>query len=371
MRRFLAGITVLLVMAAVSSAWGAFSERVIVAQGEGESKDEAISRAMRSAVEKGVGVMVDSETLVEKNQLISDKVYTEVKGYINSYDVVEEGEDEGLHEVKIKANVSLQRLRKDLKGLKIILAEKENPRAVVTINEYIDGAELPAPTVGPMLEKALRKYKIEVVERAQLEKIKEREAALNYDDPLAAAAVGRQFGAELLIIGDASAELGDVLESYGGTKAYTYSGNVTIKAINTDTGEIIYSGSAEASETGGGGTRGQSSVARSALKKSAKKIADKAVVEVLEKWRSEVYNVIRVRITAVAPDQEELDNFKERLAQMEGIEQVSERESFSGTSIYDVLIQSAIKRDFADRLSKLEGVTIKAKTANTLRIDIK
>ena len=370
MRRFIAGITVLLAIAVGAGAWGAFSERVVTAEGEGESKDEALSRAMRSAVEKGVGVIVDSETMVQKNQLISDKVYTAVKGYINSYDVIEQSEDEGLFTVRIKASVSLQRLRKELKGLNIILAEKENPRAVVSINEYIDGAQLPAPVTAPVFESALRKYKIEVIERAQLEKIKQREAAMNYDDPMAAAAVGRQFGAELLILGDGSAELGDVLKSYGGVTAYTYTGHVTVKAIIADTGEIIYSGSAESSETGGGGTQGKSQIARAALKNAAKKIADKAVREVLEKWRTEVYNVARIRVTAVAPDQEELDKFKAELEKINGVEQVSERESFAGVSIYDVMVQAAVKKDFDKRVVKIEGVTIKSKTAGTLRIDI-
>jgi hypothetical protein len=370
MRRLIAGMTLLLAIALVSGAWGAFSERVVTAEGEGESKDEALSRAMRSAVEKGVGVMVDSETMVEKNQLISDKVYTEVKGYINSYEVIEESGDEGLFSVKIKASVSLQKLRKDLKGLKIILAEKENPRAVVSINEYIDGAQLPAPVMGAIFEKSLRKYKIEVIERSQLEKIKKREAAMNYDDPMAAAAIGRQFGAELLILGDGSAELGDVLKSYAGVTAYTYTGSVSIKAVVADTGEVIYSGSAEASETGGGGTEGKTQIARKALKNAAKKISDKAVREVLEKWRSEVYNVARIRITAVSPDQVELDKFKAELEKIDGVDQVSERESFAGVSIYDVMVQAAIKKDFANRIVKIEGVTIKSKTASTLRIDI-
>ena len=369
MRKIAGIIMCMLVLMAGSNALGAFSERVITATGEGETHDEALKRAMRSAIERGVGVLVDSETLIEKNQLISDKVYAEVKGYINSYDVLEKSEEEGLHMVKIKAVVSLKRLRKNLKGLNIVLAEKENPRVMVSIKEYVDGAALPAPVITPLFERKLRRSKIELVDRAQLEMIKKREAALNYDDPMAAAALGRQFGVELLILGEASAELASELEAYG-TKAYVYNANMNIKAVVTDTAEIIFSGSSTGSETGGGGKRGKTTIGRDALKKAAGKMADKAIAEVLEKWRSEVFNVARIKITAVAPDQDELDNFKTEVAALEGVEQVIERESFKGTSMYDVLVQAAIKKDFATKLLRIEGVVIKGKTANTIRLSI-
>ena len=199
--------------------------------------------------------------------------------------------------------------------------------------------------------------------------IKKREADMNYDDPLAAAALGRQFGAELLILGEASAELGNVLEAYG-TKAYSYSANITVKAIKADTAEIIYSGTASESATGGGGTRGQTAIGREALEKAAKKIADKAVEEVLEKWRSEVFNVSKISVVAVSPDQEELDKFKTEVGMLDGVEQVVERETFAGTGIYEVLVQAAIRKDFDQRLLKIEGVTIKSKTPNKIRVNI-
>ena len=55
-----------------------------------ETKDEATKRALRIAVEQGVGVLVSSETLVENNQLINDKIYTAVAGYVSTYDVLED-----------------------------------------------------------------------------------------------------------------------------------------------------------------------------------------------------------------------------------------------------------------------------------------
>ena len=85
MRKITGCIMCVLMIVVSGYALGSYSERVVNARGEGETYDEALKRAMRAAVEKGVGVLVDSETIIKNNQLISDKVYTEVKGYINSY----------------------------------------------------------------------------------------------------------------------------------------------------------------------------------------------------------------------------------------------------------------------------------------------
>jgi hypothetical protein len=179
----------------VSNAFTQFSQKTVVVEGEGETKDEAVKKAMRSAVEQGVGVLVDSETLVENNELINDKIYTEVKGYVVSSKILEESEESGLHTVKIEAVVSLAELRKSIKGLRIVLDEMENPRFAVNFNEYIDGADLPSPELRPLFEKKLKEDKFEVIDIAQLERIQERDATLNYEDPIQAAALGRRIGA--------------------------------------------------------------------------------------------------------------------------------------------------------------------------------
>ena len=44
------------------------------------ARDEAVKRALRRAVEEGVGTLIDSESLAQNFQLLNDEVYSQVKG---------------------------------------------------------------------------------------------------------------------------------------------------------------------------------------------------------------------------------------------------------------------------------------------------
>ncbi|MCK7503639.1 MAG: hypothetical protein MZV70_05675 [Desulfobacterales bacterium] len=52
--------------------------------------DQAISDALRKAVEQGVGAYIDGETRVENFQLISDRIYSRASGFVSSYRVIHE-----------------------------------------------------------------------------------------------------------------------------------------------------------------------------------------------------------------------------------------------------------------------------------------
>lgn len=356
-------------LAVVLPAAAQFEQKTVVVTGEGESKDEAVSRALRSAVEQGVGVLISSETLVENNKLISDRIYSEVSGYVSTHEVLEDnGGEGGLWKVKVKATVSLAQLRQDLEALKLLIEEKENPRIAVVCREYVDGGELPAPVVQTAFEQFFLKQKFDVVDVAQLEKVKEREATLHYDDPIEAAALGRQFGADVLILGEASAEMGSTREAHG-IKVYSYSAHVTVRAIKTDTAKVIavVEGDGKAM---GGGTTGEGDIAREALKDAADQTVEKLMDQMVEVWRQEVYNVEAVEIVLLNATTEEQKTFVQGLKNIDGVQKVIERMVEETTAMYDVFVAGAIKKDLVDKVLAIEGLklTLRAKTANRIRV---
>jgi hypothetical protein len=358
-------------LATTVSALAEFSQKTVTVTGEGETKDEATSRALRAAVEQGVGVLVSSETLVENNQLISDKIYSETTGYVSTYTVVSDnGGADGLWEVTVQATVSLAELRKDLQAIKILIEEKENPRIAIIFREYVDGGELPAPVVQTALEKSFVGAKFDVIDVAQHERVRERDATLHYDDPIAAAALGREFGAEVLLVGEASAELGTVDEAYG-TKVYSYQVHITAKAIKTDTAKVIAIVDDSATARGGG-TRGEGAIAREALTAAADKITEKLMNKIVEVWRDEVYNVQTVRVGLFNADSDERARFVEGLKNIDGVEKVIERMVEETTSMYDVLVAGAIAKDLADKVVAIEGLalTLRSKTANRINVTV-
>ncbi|MBN1917113.1 MAG: hypothetical protein JW889_04310 [Verrucomicrobia bacterium] len=357
-------------LAIVLPAAAQFEERTVVAGGEGESKNEAVSRALRAAVEQGVGVLISSETLVENNTLISDRIYSEVSGYVSTHEVLEDnGGEGGLWEVKVRATVSLARLREDLAALRLLIEEKENPRIAILCREYVDGGELPAPVLQTALEQFFLGQEFDVVDVAQLEKIKEREATLHYDDPIEAAALGRRFGADVLVLGEASAELGGVREAHG-LKVYSYTANITLKAVKTDTAKVIAVVQGSHAATGGGAVTGEGDVAREALKGAAGQTVEKLMDKIVQVWHQEVYNVENVEIVLFNATTEEQKAFIEGLKSIDGVQKVTERMVEETTAAYDVLVAGAIKKDLADKVLAIDEpkLTLRGKTPNRIRV---
>jgi len=108
----------------------------VVVTGVGKDSDAALKNALRAAVEQAVGVLVDTETFVENDNLISDKILSLSRGFVSAYRPIGEpqtGED-GLVTVRIKAEVERTALRNRLKDAKVIV-------------EDVDGGSLYAETV--------------------------------------------------------------------------------------------------------------------------------------------------------------------------------------------------------------------------------
>ena len=95
----------------------------VVATGVGTEPEKALQNAYAHAVEQAVGVMVDAETRVENDAIVSDKILTYSDGFVEGYDVVRRWEESGLHCVRIRARVKTKKLVEKLKAEKIAVCE--------------------------------------------------------------------------------------------------------------------------------------------------------------------------------------------------------------------------------------------------------
>jgi hypothetical protein len=238
------------------------------------------------------------------------------------------------------------------------------------IREYVDGGELPAPVVQTAFEKFFVKANFSVIDPGQHEVVRERDATLSYENPIEAAALGREFGADVLIVGEASATLGSTSVAHG-VSVYSYQANVTVKAIKTDTAKVIAiveeSGSAR-----GGGTQGETAIAREALKQAGDKAVEKLMNEIVEVWRTEVYNVETVQVVLLNADREEQKAFVTGLNAIDGVQKVVERMVEDTTAMYDVLVAGTIKTDLADKVMAIEGLSLSltGKTPNRIKVTV-
>ncbi len=92
----------------------------VVADGAGSTPDEATRDAIRNAVRQVVGVLIDSETLVKNDDLISDKVIAASNGFVTKYEKLSEKKDGGLIRVRVRAVVEKGRVASRLKEAKVI-----------------------------------------------------------------------------------------------------------------------------------------------------------------------------------------------------------------------------------------------------------
>jgi len=78
--------------------------------GCGLDPEKARQNAFRNAIEHHVGLLVDSQTLVQNDELINDKILTVSRGYVDEFAVLRTWSEEGLVYVLIRATVASQPL---------------------------------------------------------------------------------------------------------------------------------------------------------------------------------------------------------------------------------------------------------------------
>lgn len=125
MHRILRSLVALLLVCSVSCVHAEEEDDTIevVVVGMGKDSDQALKNALRAAVRQAVGGIVDSKTLVENDEIISDRILSHSGGYVEKYDVVGDPKSEdGLVSIQIKARVKAIELREKLESEKIMVA---------------------------------------------------------------------------------------------------------------------------------------------------------------------------------------------------------------------------------------------------------
>lgn len=96
---------------------------VVVAEGTGRDENEARAAALRDAVSRVVGSLVDAETLVKNDRVIRDRVLEFSGGFVRTYDPLgTETLPGGLVRVRIRATVERLRVAERLAEAKVTAA---------------------------------------------------------------------------------------------------------------------------------------------------------------------------------------------------------------------------------------------------------
>ncbi|EKD28601.1 MAG: hypothetical protein ACD_79C00264G0002 [uncultured bacterium] len=332
--------------------------------GEGPAK-EALAKALRNALERSIGVMVSSESLVKNFQLIEDHIYSNVQGYVKNYSIIEDNKGaDGLTRIKVLAEVEKSQLENDLKGIKVILEAKGNPKTLILIDETIDGE--PASVVSTEIENFFISKTFPLVDKKQFDIIKSRDAKDVENDPVKAKALSTRYGAQLIITGTAAAKLGGQREAYG-IPVFNYFGNLNLKAINADTGDIL----AVLTQSGKSFNGNAIEAASTAVVDAWKTGNEAFFTTIMEKFRSSVLNVSEMTLIISKLVPQKRTDILTRLKTVDGIMDLNEKSYSAGVCEISLNVDGVLAKNIDEKISsKIPELMLVSKTPNRVDFEL-
>lgn len=344
------------------------------------ARDAAIEDAQKRAVEQAIGILIDSQTQVENYQLISDKIFSQIKGYIRRYNIAGETTEGNLLRVRINAEVALGKLSDDLSAIGILLGQMHKPRTMIMIAEQnierewyawwwgYHGQQTDIGVVENTIMDKLSEKGFELIDHEVAAKQIKVSAAYKIQDLTVdqAKTLGSQADAEVVIIGKAVAKLyGEV---GGGMKSAQ--ADLSARAVRIDTGQVI----ASTSTHGAAVHINEMTAGIEALKKAASEAADQMIAKILSVYSKEVGGTRSINITINGLTKQQFVKFKDVLKnQVRAIKDLHER-SFAGTtakisvdskSSAQALSDELQMRDFSGFLVEVTGLT-----ANSIELKV-
>ena len=347
------------------------------------ARDNAINDALRKAVEQAVGTMVSSETLVQNFQTLNDRIYTQTQGYVQNYKILGENPGPDLHRVTVQAAVAMGDLQKDLQALGILLGQVGKPRIMILIAEqnigqqyynYWWGQQRGAQTDLTIAENTIMDHFREkgfdfVDNSAQSKDIKVTPAFQVADlNDRAAITLGQQADAEVVIVGKALAKS---VGSIAGTSMKSVQANISLRAIQTDNGRVLSSGTEHAAAV----HIDEVTAGAEALRKASVKISDKMIDDIIKNFQKRVAATTLVQLTVTGlsgyPD---LLKFKNMIqSQVRGVERIHER-SFSGNVAKMEVDLKGNAQSFSEEISRKSFnefvVKVVSSTWSTVEINV-
>jgi hypothetical protein len=343
------------------------------------ARDDAIEDALRKGIEQVLGTLLEAQTLVENFQVIDDNIMTKTKGYVQNYQVLKEQKNgPDLYEVTVKAVVKVADIKDDLEGIATLMRRKNMPRAMVMIDEKNIG-ETPGYTALETDLNSAETTLMEVfmakgfrfVDQSTVKQVisQQQAAAILEGNVTQAASLGRRLGAEVVLTGKAFAKTVE-LEAYG-AKIRSQQATVTVKAIKTDTGDMLgmvtEQGKFSHIDDVAGGVK--------AIQQASKKAADNLIPQILNQWQQEVSSggMITLNVHGVT-DYTVLGKFKSGLKYyVRGLASMNQRSWDNGYAVFEVNFKGN-SDDLAQRISgkDMEGIraTVTGVTANSVTIKL-
>lgn len=329
-----------------------------------KAKDDAVNDALRKAVEQVVGIMVDSKTITENFMLLEDKIYTKTSGYVQKYDIISSNKNiDGAYEVTIKAIVKTSDLENDLQGIITTLRREGMPRTMVIIKEkslHNSGWRFTEElnTAETALMNTMIAHGFPFVDATQSRKnIRQTSlsAAIN-GDANAAAAIAKQYGAEVLILGTATSSTTQlpVMRSSG---MKSHSANLNLRVVRADDAVIIATVTSRGIQAHIDAITGGSMAIEKAAKDAGKKLKD-AIIKSYQQNQN-AHRQIQLQVTGITSFNQ-LNTLKSALPYyVRGIKNLYQRSFGAGEALFDIEVTQKAESVAAELAAKeFEGIKL-------------
>ena len=215
------------------------------------AKDEAIADALRGAIEQVMEPMVKGETISENNQLVEDNIFSKAIGYIHLYEIISSGITVDSHYfVTLNVLVDWKEIEDDLDAMGLLHNRLGKPRLMVLMNEF--APEFDSFGRIGLVENALiadfykRGFEFVDISSEKDSTFADELKMARSGDSEVAVALGSEFGADLVIIGESELSIvegtGPVRLTPGGQESgaiKSVRADIRLRAVKTDNGVVM------------------------------------------------------------------------------------------------------------------------------------
>ena len=329
----------------------ALAQQVTV-DGVGSDKESALRDAMRNAVETVVGTMIDSRTLIDKNVVALDEIYSKSQGFVKDIKILQESQTGGMYRIKANVDVNTNPDTQLMNRLQMIMLLND-PRIAVVVLRGNSGSSAPVSDEnGNMINGQSNNGTDQISETALNEKLLELgfthvvdadTVTRLYDLPaLRSIYNGEQsgfvhngnLGIDYLVLGKSETDaqkisLPDDKGNYVETMLTGTKSNLHVKIIKFSTGELVGTFSVEG--------QGIENNTNRADNKALKDVAAKAAKKLEEKFRKlGAQPFTGMRMTVSANDYANVEKLMQELRSVSGVQNVYVRERNGNKTILDV-----------------------------------
>ena len=323
------------------------------------ARDRAIEDAQRKAVEQAMGTMISSESISQNFQLIEDRILSLSSGYIKTYRIISESELDGEIEVEIAAVVGMEKIKDSLQAIQNLIRRVDKPKIMILIAEQSirkeeagepgaskGSATLSATSLGVAentLIEFFRSKGFQFVDRQALAgQIEIADPLVLVNDQKEIQRIANLTDAQVVIFGQAQARTAGNMDGISSGQA-----NISLRALKTDSGEIIAASSAHAAIP----HVDPSTANTKALSKASSQVSQKLMDQILKQWQAETSGTRTVSLTIEGVSYSEVKKFRDWLPNyVRGVKGIYQRSVKDRTAELDIDLQGSAQ-NLADDLS--------------------